>query len=291
VLFVLLILFAIAVQAQSPILGVLEDVPPLGSGTKHRRAVRVVFEKRQNEWRAFPSRCPDEQCLSSLTSKYPQKVQWTVAFDGKTLGHVTSTTPPRYNYYAEEGLQNLADTSSAPTVGNQSRDFGGYTAESVYRPLVTNSLPFVSDPDRWKRSPLSGEQVAKVRRAFRKHFGKLCQLDKDELKPLPYTDESVKVVSSYNSLTGWAVARVHVQSAVDCADTEAGFEIDDSWFAVNPRMEAQHLDDGMWLVDAGDYDNDGQSELVFSIDRDNCGGYELFYDNFRRRVVFEYSYH
>jgi hypothetical protein len=27
----------------------------------------------------------------------------------------------------------------------------------------------------------------------------------------------------------------------------------------------------MWLVDAGDYDNDGKSELVFAIDRANEG--------------------
>jgi hypothetical protein len=47
----------------------------------------------------------------------------------------------------------------------------------------------------------------------------------------------------------------------------------------------------MWLVDAGDYDNDGKSELVFSIDRDNRGGYELFYDTLRRHVTFEFNYH
>jgi hypothetical protein len=47
----------------------------------------------------------------------------------------------------------------------------------------------------------------------------------------------------------------------------------------------------MWLVDAGDYGNDGRSELLFSIDRYNRGGYELFYDDFRKRAVFEFSYH
>jgi hypothetical protein len=47
----------------------------------------------------------------------------------------------------------------------------------------------------------------------------------------------------------------------------------------------------MWLVDAGDYDNDGKSELVFSIDRYNRGGYELFYDDFKKRTIFEFGYH
>jgi len=47
----------------------------------------------------------------------------------------------------------------------------------------------------------------------------------------------------------------------------------------------------MWLVDAGDYDNDGKSEIVFSISRYNRGGYELFYDDFKGHTVFEFSYH
>jgi hypothetical protein len=46
----------------------------------------------------------------------------------------------------------------------------------------------------------------------------------------------------------------------------------------------------MWLVDAGDYDNDGKSELVFAIDCANEGGYELFYDDFKKHVLQFYYY-
>jgi hypothetical protein len=86
------------------------------------------------------------------------------------------------------------------------------------------------------------------------------------------------------------VAKVHLE-AIDCQDTEAGFDIDDPWFAVSPRKTVTYLDSGMWLVDAGDYDNDGKSELVFSIDRYNRGGYELYYDDFKKHVTFEFGYH
>jgi len=82
-----------------------------------------------------------------------------------------------------------------------------------------------------------------------------------------------------------------LEGAIDCEDTEAGFEIDDAWFAVGVDKSVQYLDSGMWLVDAGDYDNDGKSELVFAIDRYNRGGYELFYDDFKQHSTFEFSYH
>ena len=44
-------------------------------------------------------------------------------------------------------------------------------------------------------------------------------------------------------------------------------------------------------VGAGDYDNDGKSELVFSIDDYNRGGYKLFYDDLSRSAIFEFNYH
>ena len=63
------------------------------------------------------------------------------------------------------------------------------------------------------------------------------------------------------------------------------------WFVVTPNGTVRFLDSSMWLVDAGDYDNDGKSELVFSIDDYNRGGYKLFSDEFRKKAVFKFSYH
>ena len=47
----------------------------------------------------------------------------------------------------------------------------------------------------------------------------------------------------------------------------------------------------MRLVDAGDYDNDGKSELVFSVSDYNLGAYALLHDNFRKHASFRFSYH
>ena len=63
------------------------------------------------------------------------------------------------------------------------------------------------------------------------------------------------------------------------------------WFVVTPEQKVLFLGSSMWLVDAGDYDGDGKSELVFSIDGYNLGGYKLFYDDFRQRASFEFGYH
>lgn len=294
---ILLALAALALSARSQtiFLGVLEDVPPINEVGGDHRAVRIVFEKQGSDWSAFPPSCSDEKCRDISVATYPREILWTVGFDGKNLGQLSAITPKNWSDSGSGGLglQVITSRGAVPTIGAKSREFGGQTDASVYRPLVTNSEPFVNDPDVWKRSQLSPLQVSRLRQDFRHHFGKLCELAKDQstLIPMHYHDDDIRVVSAYKSQAGWAVARLHLQGAIDCHDTEAGFEIDDSWFAIDPQLVVRYLDSGIWLVDAGDYDNDGHSELIFSINRDNAGGYEIFYDEFKKHANFEYTYH
>jgi hypothetical protein len=278
---------------QGVVLGILEDNPGWHAGDPNFRDVRVVFEKVGADWRAFKSDCRNEECLKADARNYPPETTWTIAFDGKSLGEVVGSTPDEFRWYAAVGQQKIISTTAVPTVGKPSAEFGGFVGAAVYRPLVANSQPYFKDPESWRPSNPSEDLAATIRHAFRERFPKLCrssQGDESKLEPFPYRDGDVTVVKAYSSKLGWAVVRLHLE-AIDCQDTEAGFDIDDPWFVVDPRGSVTYLDAGMWLVDAGDYDNDGRSELVFSIDRDDRGGYELFYDNFRKHAAFEFSYH
>jgi len=278
---------------QEVVLGVLEDNHGSYAGEPNFRSVRVVFQKSGTDWKSFPSDCRDQNCLKTVAANYPGEMKWTITFDGRNLGQITSRTPSEFKWYAAIGQQEIAATDSVPTIGKRSPEFGGYTEDVVYRPLVANSQPYFKDPEEWKQFRPSQDLASILRQAFRKQFPKLCRLGGPEhsrMDAFPYRDQEVGLVKAYASKLGWSIARLHLQ-AVDCADVEAGFDIDDPWFAVSPDGSAIHLADGMWLVDAADYDNDGKSELLFSIDRDDRGGYELFYDSFKKHVTFEFSYH
>jgi len=109
--------------------------------------------------------------------------------------------------------------------------------------------------------------------------------------PWPYRDQDIKLSSTYSSKTGWSVAALALRP-YRCdgpGDDDDAFTV--QWFTISPQGDVEFLGRGMWLVDAGDYDNDGRSEIVFSIDRYNRGGYELFYDDFKGHAVFEFGYH
>lgn len=279
-------------SGQNVILGILEENHGWYAGEPNFRDVRVVFRKTGTDWLPYPSDCPNQQCLKTGAASYPSKVRWTIAFDGKNLGQITSRAK-EFKWYAAVGQQEIVGSDPVPTVGTQSAEFGGYTGAAVYRPLIANSRPYFHDPEAWKPFNPPQDLTTALQRAFRKQFPKLCRLggpDSSEMNSFPYRNEQVKLAKAYRAKTGWAIARLNLQ-AVDCADVEAGFDIDDPWFVIDPVGSVRYLDSGMWLVDAGDYDNDGRSELLFSINRDDRGGYELFYDDFKKHASFAFNYH
>jgi len=266
-----LIAFALLAEDPKIILGVLEEIPGHYVGEPASRGVRVVFQKNGREWQPFAS-----ENAPALTPT----VTWTVAFSGRSLGQVAGTGA---------GVQKIA--GRVPTVGKRSAEFGGFLGIPVLRPLIADSQPFFKDPDLWKPSQPSAGMAASARAEFRRKFPQVsnCASADNEAKPWAYRDADLKIAKAYSSVHNWSVVhllldRYRCERPID--DAFAG-----QWFAVSPRGEVRFIGQGMWLVDTGDYDNDGKSEVVFAIDRYNEGGYELFYDDFKGHAEFRFSYH
>jgi hypothetical protein len=279
--------------AQGVILGVLEENKGHYVGDPNYRDVRVIFQKNADVWQAFQSDCDDLACLKAVASTYPSEMKWTIAFDGRNLGQLVSHAPSDFQWYSDIGQQTITSTNPVPTVGTRSAEFGGYTEASVHRPLVANSKCYFADPDQWKPFVPSSEIATLLQQAFRKKYPDLCRIGQtaqNKLEEFSYRNDEVRIVKAYASRLGLMVARLHLE-AIDCQDTEAGFDIDDPWFVVDAAKVVKYLDSGMWLVDAGDYDNDGSSELIFSISRENEGGYEIWYENLKKHATFKFGYH
>jgi hypothetical protein len=289
-----MILVALTARASDTItLGVLEEIPSRYVGESPSRAVRVVFHKQGREWQPFPSDCPDQACLKTIASKYPPTATWTIAISGRNLGQLTAATPKEFEYYSSVGLQNITSNDPVPTIGKRSADFAGFLATPVLRPLIADSQPYYKDPDSWKPSSPSPELAASMRLAFRKKFPKVSNCsprDGSTAKPWPYRDADIKINKAYASNKGWSAVQLLLTGRNRC-EGPIDDPFIDQWFAVTPHGETIFLGQDMWLVDAGDYDNDGKSKLVFAINRYNQGGYELFYDDFKSHAAFHFSYH
>jgi hypothetical protein len=278
---------------QRIVLGVPEDVPGKYQGESDSRRVRVVFEKDGDSWKALPT-CPDQDCLKTIPSEYPPEMTWTIAFDGKNLGQINSRTPTAYDFYSDVGLQDITSTGPIPTVGTKLAEFAGFGSlgTPLDRPLLANSQPYFRDPEVWKPAHLSTALVAALHQQFRKRFPnvKNCASPEENIaKPWPYGEQDIEMVTPYSSKNNWSVAELRLKG-YRC-DGPSDDPFDGQWFVINPEGYISFLGQDMWLVDAGDYDNDGKSEVVFAIDGYNRGGYELFYDDFKKHVAFEFGYH
>jgi hypothetical protein len=277
---------------QRVVLGVLENVPGKYVGEPDSRRVRVVFEKRGDSWRPFRSNCPTQHCLKTIASEYPREVAWTIAFDGKNLGKVTGRTPKVFDFYSEVGLQDITSIGLVPTVGNKSPEYGGLHRDAVVRPLIANSQPYFKDPEVWKPARLSTALVSALHQQFRKKFPNVtnCATPEENIpKPWPYREQDIEITKAYSSKKDWSLAQLDLKESRCDGFPDAAFI--GQWFVINPEGHIAFLRQDMWLVDAGDYDNDGKSEVVFAIEGDNKGGYVLYYDDFKKHVAFEFGYH
>ena len=292
----LLTLISVSTVANPPkqmmVLGVLEDIPGKYQGESDSRRVRVLFQKTGDDWKAFPSECATQDCLKTIGSEYPPEMTWTIAFDGKNLGQITSRTPTAYGFYSDVGLQDITSAGPIPTVGKKSAEVGGFLGVPVVRPLVANSEPYFKDPEAWKPTRLTTARVAALQQEFRKKFPNVtnCANPYENIqRPWQYRDQDIQLSKAYSSNKNWSLAPLRLDGWR--CDGETGGAFIGQWFVINPEGHVSFLGQGMWLVDAGDYDNDGKSEIMFAIGGYNRDGYELFYDDFKKHVAFEFSYH
>lgn len=251
--------------------------------------VRVVFRAIAGEWQSFDGTCIDERCLSL----YPSQMNWTITFDGKQIGQLRTVRAKQFRWVSSVGEHLINEHHKIPTIGKPSDKFVGWGhGRKAYRPLVAVSQPNYRDPDMWKPSPLNAEDISLARAAFRSRFPDALRCaDPYENKPQPwrYVDSDIKVTKSYRSNKTKILVEMRLRDNNCDGVIEGAFS--SNWFVIYPDKKSSYLDEGMTLIDAGDYDNDGKSEVIFQISRYNRDGYTIYYKDFSKHVSFEFSLH
>jgi hypothetical protein len=279
---------ATALHAQAPLmLGVLEDTRGSSTDDPSYRSIRAVFYKEASGWKPFDAHCLSENCLHKLATDFPRETTWTIAYSGRKLGQLKTRIPAAIDIDARVGQQQILTQGIIPAIGERTDEFAGFNDEPVHRPLVAISVPNFKDPDLWKPVALDASTLALIKVAFREKYPKLTNCEVEELRD--YEDDAIQVTKAYASKTGWRLATASIEGC-DIDDLRGdGLKLE--WFTLDPAGAAHYLGGKMRLVDAGDYDNSGHSQLLFMIDDDNRGGYTLYFDNFQKHVAFEFAFH
>ena len=277
--------FELGAQTSAPIISVLEYPQCARDSTL---AVRPLFAKSHGNWIALST--AEASRVVDLRS-----ISWTVAFDGRSLGSVHTDDPgftSRYEWtYPRDRRLTVRNDPRPPTIANRKRAFAGWCSSPPTRPLVLVTTGNVKDPDVWK--PFTPEASVRERLFldFKKLAGRAVRCPKDPVKAVPfkYTAMNIVVGTGYRDRIGRELIALHLDDRLNECDGPSGEEWATQWFLLADGVHP--LGSNLELVDAGDYDADGKSEVLFWYSGYNKDGYTLFYNDFNRHVDFRWGYH
>jgi hypothetical protein len=266
-------------------IGVLEE-PQCNdqSGT----AVRALFAKSKTGWTSLSSE-------SAARGIDLDKINWVIALHSRKMGKIRTidpgfTTPYQWTY-PRDRLLNISPNQIIPHVGDKLHLFAGWCRAPKNRPLVVVSNGGVSDPDNWKPFEPEASLIARVFVQFRKHAGPavICPGHSDSSVPFSYTSNDLETLAGYKDRSGRKLISVRLKPRTDGCDGPTDAAWDAHTFLVT--AQSTYLGAGLSLVDAGDYDANGKSELLFWFSGYNQDGYVLFSSDLAKETEYLWQYH
>lgn len=281
------LVFVSVICSFSQIVGVLDTSQCMNTT---ERQVRALFLSTQDGWLPLDSKYRGDRHIADT-------MQWTIAFDGKNLGDVI-TTATRFSgkgtwAYTRERLLSILNPDSILCIPNKEKLFGGWCSIPNCRPLILVTEPNFGDPDEWKPFTPQPDAREDLLPYFKKEYPKvlICKTEYgDDTASFDYGTEDLKIHKSYASKkVGKLICIGLIPEEYKC-DGPVSSEWFRNWFFAD-STDTIFVGADMTLIDAGDYDGDGESEIVFWRTGYNEDGYVISWNRFKRNAEYLWKYH
>jgi len=257
-------------------------------------AARILFANNGNGWTVLDS-------PSTYTSHVEKQMTWTLAFDGRRLGEIKTIDDVKSPYpatctscFSKAKIVRLENESLFPKLKNKEERFANWMFLPKYRPIVLNTQPYYADPEKWSLIKPNKHILTSI-------FPELKKLIKDpyhcngepnwDATRINLTIDGTSLFRLYGNNGGAMIvsaglAQKHLNDC-DGPSDKSNYPI---WFYIKGdkiKLIGYELD----LLDAGDYDNDGEVEFIFHYSGYNRDGYILFESEFSGRFDYIWNYH
>lgn len=290
-LFIFFLFFSCSLFAKEKLIIGIAEQPQCSKASNY--SARALFTIVNKKWVPIDAH-------SGLTIENLGNIEWTIAFDGRNLGQHSTIDPTKegigfYNtFYNRDKLLHFKNQTRVPRVKNKSKLFGGWCDSPSLRPLVLVNSPNFVDPEKWKPFVPNSSYKHLLYPMIKEIVGdkaiKCEDYDWTTVKPYDFKPEELLLYKSYRAKSGKELVAISLDTKKITCDGPAEKEWDITWFLLI-KNEVTFLDHGLNLVDAGDYDKDGKSEVLFWHSGYNQDGYVLFYDDFKESARFTWAYH
>jgi len=261
-------------------------------GTRPAYRVRVAFHHSHEGWCAHPHEFSSDAARADAWRALNKQRAWYVVFCGEKLGELVSKATLQDWGLAHVGVQILASGQTVPHPEEPSYEFAGWPGGPVRRPLVLVTTPYFKDRAHWRKVDAPEAVPASVFAAFQSAPIELWPAPDWPSKELPeYGIHDMRVFQCWRSRSGKRVIGIRFNEGVQI---DNGYDYPATqvyWFATAKDGGFRYLGADMFLLDFGDFDNDGKSEVIFKVTRYNRDGYVLFWNDFGESVSFIWGYH
>ncbi|TAK92320.1 MAG: hypothetical protein EPO06_00460 [Burkholderiaceae bacterium] len=289
--FLILLTLSLPATADPLVLGVFEQPQCKQEST---RSARLLFAKTGDRWVALNNQYEFSE------NRHLTLPSWTIVLDGRNLGNLKLRDPNPASptlkdwYYGRDKLYVPENPEKVPTVKNESKSFGGWCQAPEARPLVLVSRANFDDPEKWK--PFSPDQSYKqslylpLKLVVGRFNAIHCIEGADHSEPWDFKPEDLVLYKGYRSAFGKELVSIGIDLTKIGCDSIVEPQWSNHWFLFDGE-KIEFIGNQMELVDSGDYDNDGRSELLFWYSGYNRDGYVLIYDDLRQKVEYLWGYH
>lgn len=260
-----------------------------------RPIARIIMTKNNLVWQSLVSEWETHRIDTNILD-----MKWDIFFNGKTIGNIYNLNLYKWKYYSEISTYEIIDTSRVVKIKKDRELFENFLGIPQYRPLIMVSG---KDPKskKLKKGSLLKVEKEKLIKEFRLLIKEvfICDNVSTPEKKYIYKDDDVNVLLVYSIPELGRIVKMRLSHKLMKCDYNDYFYWSDMWFLLKEDGKIIYLDPKvgenkalqLMVVDAGDYDNDGRIEILFSINLYNRSGYVLFYSDCKESVKATWNYH